>query len=217
MRDELTDIFTKVGRLQYILLFLVVSGFIFFGKPFIAFWAGNGYEDSYYVAVLLMLGATVPYMQNVGIEIQRSQDKHYFRGILYLSIAVVNLIVSIALCQLYGAIGCAIGTAAAMLVGNVVIMNIYYHKRCNIDILHFWKNILSIMKGQILPVAVGIVITRFVVIESIFMMLVWIGIYTALYCASVWLASMNKYEKELVLAPVRKVLGVLLKRKNEKA
>lgn len=217
LKYELTDLFTRVGRLQYLLLALIASGFVFFGKSFIGYWVGDGYGDSYIVAILLMLSATIPYIQNVGIEIQRSQNKHYFRGVLYLSIAVVNLVASIFLCQKYGAIGCAAATAVSFTIGNVVVMNIYYHKRCNIDIIHFWKNILSIMKGQILPVAVGVIIMRFADMSNIFMMFVWIAVYSTVYCLSVWLCSMNNYEKELVLTPVRKVLGIVVKRKHEKA
>ena len=217
LKYELTDLFTKVGRLQYLLLALVASGFIFFGKSFIGHWVGGEYGDSYIVAIMLMLSATIPYMQNLGIEIQRSQNKHYFRGVLYLSVAIVNLVSSIFLSQKYGAIGCALATAVSFVIGNVIIMNIYYHKRCNIDIIHFWKNILSIMKGQILPAAVGVLIMRFADMSNIFMMFVWIFVYTCVYCLSVWFLSMNKYEKELVLAPVRRIPGLLLKRKNEKS
>ena len=216
LKYELTDLFTRVGRLQYLLLVLIASGFVFFGKSFIGYWVGYGYGDSYIVAILLMLSATIPYIQNVGIEIQRSQNKHYFRGVLYLSIAVVNLVASIFLSQKYGAVGCAAATAVSFTIGNVVVMNIYYHKRCNIDIIHFWKNILSIAKGQVLPVVVGVLIMRFADMSNIFMMFVWIAVYSTVYCLSVWLCSMNNYEKELVLTPVRKVLGIV-KRKHEKA
>lgn len=40
----LTDIFTKVGRIQFIVLGLILSGFIFFGYPFIKMWAGNEHK-----------------------------------------------------------------------------------------------------------------------------------------------------------------------------
>ena len=38
--QELTNLFTRVGRIQFILLSLVCSGLIFFGQPFINMWAG---------------------------------------------------------------------------------------------------------------------------------------------------------------------------------
>lgn len=214
-RDVLTALFTKIGRIQFILLGLIMTGIIFFGKPFIYFWAGEGYSDAYAVVLLLSVPCTVPLIQNIGIEIERALNIHKFRCILYLIMALGNLGLTIYLAPIYGAIGAAVGTAISFVICQGVIINIHYHKHCNINILHFWKNILSITKGLILPVAIGIIIMRFVTIDSIFIMLVWIVVYTAVYCLSVWLLSMNGYEKELILAPVKKILGLVFKRKNE--
>lgn len=216
-RRELTALFTKIGRLQFLLLGLLITGIIFFGRSFIGHWAGDGYGNAYYVVMLLAIPCTIPLMQNIGIEIERALNIHKFRCIVYLFMAIANLSFSIVMCQRYGEIGVAIGTAISFVICQGVIINIHYHKRCNIDIIHFWKNILSIMKGQILPVAVGVIIMRFADMSNIFIMFVWIAVYSTVYCLSVWLCSMNNYEKELVLTPVRKVLGIVVKRKHEKA
>ena len=45
---ELTELFTKVGRIQFIILMLVVCGFVFFGQPFINLWAGDEYREARY-------------------------------------------------------------------------------------------------------------------------------------------------------------------------
>ena len=87
--NELTRLFTKVGRVQYLILALIGSGLIFFGKPFIGFWAGKGYGESYYVALLLTLPSTIALIQNLGIEIQRAENKHQFRSIAYLIMAFI--------------------------------------------------------------------------------------------------------------------------------
>ena len=51
-RIQLTELFNRVGRLQFIILSLIASGIIFFGKFFIVgIWAGNGYDNSYFVAL----------------------------------------------------------------------------------------------------------------------------------------------------------------------
>ena len=66
-------LFTKVGRIQFIVLGLILSGFIFLGRPFIYLWAGEEYEISYYVALFLIIPVTVPLIQNLGIEIQTAK------------------------------------------------------------------------------------------------------------------------------------------------
>lgn len=205
-RKRITDLFVKVGRIQFLILSLLATGLIFFGKPFIALWAGGGYEESYNVTLLLTLPATIALMQNVGIEIQRAQNKHKFRSIVYLLMAIANLIISIFACQKWGPTGAASGTAISLIVANGLIMNIYYHKKCNINILAFWKNILRMCLGLIIPCFTGILIMQYMDFSRTYMLFVGIGIYTVIYAISMWLLSMNKYERSLVLKPIKRVI-----------
>lgn len=205
-RKELTGLFTKVGRIQFAVLALIASGMVFFGRPFIAFWAGPGYEDSYYVALLLILPASIALIQNIGIEIQRAQNNHKFRSIAYIIMALLNLAISIFLCQLWGAVGAALGTAISLVVANGLIMNIYYHKKCRVDILCFWKSILRLSLGMVPAIGAGFVIVRLMDLSRTLILLVGIGIYTLIYCGGMWLMGFNRYEKDLILKPVRKLL-----------
>lgn len=196
---QLTDIFVRVGRIQFLVLALVASGVIFFGKPFILnIWAGEGYRDSYYIAILLIVPATIALTQNLGIEIQRAENKHQFRSIAYFFMALVNLGLSIYLCQIYGAIGSAIGTAISLIVANGLVMNIFYYKKCHINVITFWKNILSISKGLVLPITFGIVINFSFDLNRRPIFLFGILLYVIVYSFSMWLFGMNEYEKGLI-------------------
>lgn len=206
LRSELSALFVKVGRVQFLILALVASGIIFFGKPFILFWAGSGYEDAYYVALLLVLPSTIVLTQKVGIDIQRALNRHKFRSLVYLVMALGNLIVSIYLCQKYGAVGAAIGTAFVLVVANGFIMNVYYHKKCYIDVISFWKNILRMSLGLIIPICFGILINIFVDTYNLLYMFISIFSYTAVYCVSMWFLGMNKYEKNLIKKPIKNLL-----------
>lgn len=202
---QLSGLFIKIGRIQFALLALIASGLIFFGKAFIRYWAGEGYGEAYYVALLLIIPITIPLIQNVGIEIQRAKNKHQFRSIVYLIMAVMNLVLSIFLCQKYGAIGSAVGTAISLVIANGIIMNIYYQKELKIEIVVFWKNILKMSIGLVVPIIIGILIMRFISISSIWVLLGLIIGYTMIYCASMWLLGLNRYEKELICKPLRKI------------
>lgn len=203
---ELTNLFIKVGRIQFLILMLIASGMVVFGKDFIRFWVGNGYEESYYVILLLMLPASIPLIQNLGIEIQRAADKHKFRSIVYLVMAICNLIMTIYLCQRYGAVGAAIGTGVSYILANGLLMNWYYIRKMGIDILQFWKNILRIALGMLPAFAVGAAIMICVSFPTVWYMLVFILLYTTVYVSCVWLFSMNSFEKDLIAKPVNKVL-----------
>lgn len=202
---QLSDLFIKIGRIQFALLALIASGLVFWGKAFIRYWAGVEYDEAYYVALLLIIPITIPLIQNVGIEIQRAKTKHQFRSIVYLIMAVMNLFLSIFLCQKYGAIGSAIGTAISLVIANGLIMNIYYQKKLNVNIVLFWKNILRMSIGLMVPAIIGILTMRFVTISSIWVLFGLIIGYTLIYCASMWLLGLNSYEKELICKPLRKI------------
>ena len=205
-RSLLTGLFTKVGRLQFMLLGLIASGLCFFGEYFITrIWAGEGYNDSYWVALLLILPASIALIQNIGIEIQRAENKHKFRSIAYAIMALVNLGLSIYLCKIYGAVGSAVGTAVSLILANGIIMNIYYHKKCNIDILSFWKSILQMARGIILPIALGIFLRSSIHDASVICFVGMIALYTIVYITSMWFLGMNEYEKNLILKPIRKL------------
>ena len=207
-REQLTELFIRVGRIQFLLLGLVGSGLVFFGKPFILnFWAGAEYGDSYVVALLLTLPASIALIQNLGIEIQRAKNLHRFRAVAYAVMAGLNLALSIYLCQLYGAIGSAIGTAISLIVANGLIMNLYYHRKCNLDILAFWKAIFPLILGLAIPVGFGILLQNLVNLDRTVVFFLGILAYTAVYCASQWLIGMNSYEKGLILTPIRSFLA----------
>ena len=96
---------------------------------FIKLWAGKDYLDSYPITLLLIIPATVPLTQNIGIEIQKAKNMHQFRSWVYILIALANLIISIPLIDRFGGVGGALGTAISLLIGNGVVMNWYYHYR----------------------------------------------------------------------------------------
>ena len=204
-RNALTKFFVKVGRLQYLLLALIASGVVFFGKQFIHFWAGEGYEKSYYIALILILPSIISLTQNVGIEIQRAENRHHYRAYIYGAMALLNLTLSIFLCQIWEGIGAAIGTGLASLVANGIIMDVVYHKKININILEYWKNILHQTLGMIGPFIIGALIMKFADMGSLVKLAFWIFVYVIIYAVFVWPVSMNKFEKELFLGAIKKL------------
>ena len=196
--SELNSLFVKIGRIQFLILALVASGVVIFGRPFLYFWVGKGYEDSYYVALLLIITGSISLIQTLGIEIQRAQNNHQFRSIAYLIMAFINLAISIFLCQLYGAIGSALGTAISIIIANGFIMNIYYHKKCGINVIVFWKNIIRMSFGLILPIGISFLLSNYFNYYSKTGFVGGVLIYTLVYCISMWFVSMNEYEKSLI-------------------
>lgn len=203
---ELTTLFIKVGRVQFMVLSLIVSGLIFFGQPFINMWAGKEYSDAYYIVLLLIVPVTIPLIQNLGIEIQRAKNMHKFRSWVYLFIAILNVILSIPLSKLYGGIGSALGTAVSLIIGNGLIMNWYYHYRVGLNMKSFWHQIVRLAISLIPPLISGLIIFLFIDLYNISLFLLYGSVYVIIFIASVWFLGMNKYEKNLITYPVMKIL-----------
>lgn len=206
--SELSKLFTKVGRIQFVIMALILSGFVFFGQPFIRVWAGAEYSDSYYVTLLLIAPVTIPLIQNLGIELQRAKNKHKTRSVVYFCIAIINVFISIPLIKVFGPAGAACGTAIGLVAGNVLFMNWYYHKKIGLDMLYFWKNILGFFPALIAPCVVGILLMGIVQNANVGIMLLCIMLYVFVYCGSMWKFGMNEYEKNLIVKPVKKVINL---------
>lgn len=203
---KITQLFTRIGRIQFMVLALILEVYLFFGKFFINVWAGPGYAESYVIGGLLIFAVTIEGIQTAGIEIQRAKYLHKFRAVLCFFMALGNILLSIPLCIRYGATGASIGTVISLVIGNGIIMNIYYHKKVGINVIYFWKNIISLLPALILPTVFGIFANIKFPLSSIPGFIAEAGIMCALYCLSMWFIGMNASEKQLISGPLSKIL-----------
>lgn len=201
---EFTDLFIKIGRVQFILMALIDSGIVFFGKQFIYLWVGENYSDTYYVVLCLVLPAFIPCIQNIALEIQRAKNKHQFRSIIYLIIASINILISIPLSKMFGPIGAALGTTISLIIGNCIIMNWFYHTCLGLNIIQFFKNILSMFPSLIVPIILGSFIKLNINILSWGKLIMYIIFYTITYFINIWLFAMDKNEKNKLIGYVKR-------------
>ena len=150
----------------------------------------------------MVIPVLIPRIQNIGIEMQLALNKHQFRSIIYLLIAINNVAISIPLAQRWGAVGAAMGTAISLLVGNGLIMNIFYHKVLRINMKYFWKEITKTWKGFVLPAILAVFIMRYVKFETVTIFIFSVIVFAAVYCVSVFLLSCNEEEKRMILSMV---------------
>lgn len=199
-----SDLFVKIGRIQYIIIAYILGGFLLVGQEFINIWAGPGYESAFRIACVMIIPFTFPLIQNTGISILQAQNRQKFRSVMYLIAALVNIVISIPLGKIYGGLGCAAGTAVEIVVGGIIIMNIYYHKQIHLDIPGFWKEIIHITIPAAAVFCFCYGISRWVGGNGIRFILMNGLIYTAIYIPAVWFLGMNKYERTLFSSPLKK-------------
>jgi len=209
--EEFTDIFIKTGRIQYIIMALIITGFILFGKYFITMLYGESYKEAYYMACILMIPVTIPLIQNVGLNIMQAKNKYKFRTIVFLFIAIANIMISIPLAKIYGGIGTSIGTAISLIIGQGIIMNIYYQNTIHINIKEFWMEILKMTIPVIICFLIGILVNKLIGNINVIIYALKILIYVAVYGILMWNLGMNLNEKDLF----KKMMDTFLKKRRK--
>src|SRR5690625_1958890 len=195
--EELTDILIKTGRIQFIILGLVLSGFILIGKDFLYIWAGPNYDHSWIIGLIVMIPLTVVLTQTIGITILQAKNLHKFRAIIYLIIAIINTFISIFLSKQYGSIGAAVGTSLSLIMGNIIVINLYYHYKVKLNMVRFYNELMDgLLFAIILSLLLGSVL-NLIQVETWLSLVVQGTIYTALYTLILWFIGINNSEKRL--------------------
>ncbi|MDO5547649.1 MAG: oligosaccharide flippase family protein [Eubacteriales bacterium] len=208
--EPVNAIMKKVGRIQFLVMSLILSGFICYGKRFLWLWAGSNYTDAqkaeaYYICLIVMVPILIPLIQNIGISILQAMNKHAFRSVVYFAIAIANVAASIPLAQRFGGLGCAVATSGAMIIGNIIIINIYYVKVIHLDVLGFAAEIARLLPVMLVMIGYGVLSNWLLPGGGWLLLGAKILLYAALFFALSWKFSMNDYEKQLVAGPVRKL------------
>ena len=208
-REEISSLFIRTGRIQYIVMALILSGFVVFGHDFILLWAGEEYTDAYSIALLFFIALTVPMIQNLGITILQARNQMKFRALSYLVIGAVSLLLQLLLSKHYGALGCSWGIVGALLAGQGVVMNWYYHFRQGLDMVAFWKEIAKMSVVPFMMCLTAKLLLVHIPLDSWKSLGTAIVIYMAVYVPLFCRFGMNRYEYGLFMAPVRKFTNYL--------
>ena len=206
-KEEWSNLFIRIGRLQFLIIGLIVSGFSVLGQVFIDLWAGPEYADAFWVAVLTMFPLCIPLIQNTGLSIVTAQNKHQFRSIVYLIIAIANVVSTYLVVPSMGIIGAALCSCVSYLLGQGLVMNIYYYKVTGLDIPRFWDNILRMAFIPAGMLIAGQFVMKYVTLNSWLTFLMGVAVYTGIYAVLMYLFAMNDYEKDILRKPIQKIFN----------
>ena len=192
---QISDMFIRIGRIQYTVMAFLLSGFILFGRQFVSLWAGEGYEQVYAIALIFFFPTLIPLIQNTGISILQARNQMQFRSVMLVCVAVASLVLQIMLARQYGAIGCAVAVGAANFIGQGVVLNVYYRNVQKIAIGRFWREIAKMSVVPIVLTVAGWFIIERLALVSVAKLVVGIVIYSAIYIPIFWHFSMNESER----------------------
>lgn len=192
---EMEKILTSISRIQAMVIMLILTGIILYGKPFILLWLGEEYVDAYYVMLLTLIPYSLELMGNVRNIFLQVNHLYWYRAIVIFMIAVVNIIITIYAIKMWGMIGAAASTGFAVIMGYSAVNYILWVK-LKINIFSYLKNLF---KG-ILPVIIIALITGELFssdsIDSWWGLLIHILLYTLFYTLLIRYIAMNDDEKQ---------------------
>lgn len=203
--NKLMNTLVKVSRIQFFIAIFILIGFILVGKPFIKLWAGDGYEVSYYIALFIMIPQIFSITQSLFATMLEAMNKHKIKSFIYLSVSILNLLLSIIFVKSYGAIGCALSTAIGMTI-NALLNNIYYTYNLKLDMKYYWKEILKLVRPTIICFFIAkIVIVNNMIINSYISIFIFVILFSIVYIIIYWMFGFKNYEKIFLLSIIKKV------------
>ena len=144
---QLQNEMVRIGRYSFAVLGVIFVGFMINGKAFLALWIGEGYTQSYYVSLILMLAYIFILTENIGTQILWAKNRHQLQSVVKFAIVVLNIILTVLLIKWKPLIGATIGTFISLVVGDVLCMNLVFKKEVGISLKEYY---LGLFKG-ILP------------------------------------------------------------------
>ncbi|MFZ7942507.1 oligosaccharide flippase family protein [Neobacillus sp. 19] len=194
----ISDQFIKLSRFQFIIGCFIYGGFLYIGKDLIILWAGKGYNNSYYIALIIMTSLLFAVVQNSAIAVVQAKNLNHFRSIAQLIIALINIGLTIPLSIKYGGLGAAIATSVTYLIGNNIIMTIYYHKKAKLNMIELWLQLIRFVPSFLILMILLIFINLIDFSGSYFSLIVKVILYSGFYFTTIYIFNMNKYEKSFI-------------------
>ena len=130
---QLENLVIRVGKLQFALLGAALCGFVVLGNEFFNLWLGSGYDDCYWLVLILIIPVTIPLIQNVSLSILRARTLMGFRTLSLVYSMVINCVLTFFGPIRYGYFAAAVGTSISTIVGSIISMNIYYYKKLGMN------------------------------------------------------------------------------------
>ena len=124
---------TKIGRIVFMMLGLIYIVFLVNGSTFIHLWVGDGYEKSFFAALIILFPLVFTLPQRIGTNLLWALNKHKIQALVSITVAIINIGTSIVfIIFLDDIIGAAIGTAIATITGDFIMMNYIFKKEMKV-------------------------------------------------------------------------------------
>lgn len=205
--NQMLNLMVKITRIQLILLGLIYVVFLINGQAFIRLWVGESKELAFVVSAVIMFPQLLFLSQSIGSHLLWALNKHKIQAMLQFAVSIVNICVTVILVNVINpVVGAAIGSAVAMLLGNVVVCAYIYKKEIGISIIAYYRGqFKGILPCLLLTALLGYLFTTFVPLgESWISFIIRCAFAVLVYIVSMLIIGLNKDEKRMIFNKIGK-------------
>lgn len=147
-RDRLRRLYLDGTRWMSVGTGLIGGCLFFLGEDFLRLWmgakyvAGDRYTSSAVILAILTGGSLVRNLQNSGLQVLNGMRRVGFMAKLMVIEAVLNLGLSIFLCQRYGIVGVALGTLFPAILTQGFLQPFYLGRELGVKFVTYLRNAL---------------------------------------------------------------------------
>lgn len=132
---ELTRTLVAPCRLVVMIGGTLLFGFFAIGKQFITIFYGASKQSAWGYALLIAIPMFINMTNGVIINVLDVTNKRLARSLSLAGTTLLNIVITLILIPKYGILGVAIGTATSLILGNILVMNIYYKKSLKLNVI----------------------------------------------------------------------------------
>lgn len=205
-QDSMQLLAVRVGRIQLLVTGAIIVVFAAIGRDFVQCWVGSDYSTLWLCTLLLILPELVELPTMIEGTALVAAGKVKERGLVYVGMAITNIILGYALSGPFGAVGACLAICIAYCV-RTAGMCLLYGRFLG---FRFGQFVANIYFGWLMPAAVTFVVGF--VMSHLLHFGGWAGfafealIESAVYCSACWLAFMTNSEKQQMLQMLRSVV-----------
>ena len=202
--ESLQTLMTKVGRIQLYVVGLIFVGFLTLGQHFVDLWMGPQYSKLYACTIVLIIPSVFELPQMIGATAVEASANVRWRALIFIAMAVANIIMSLLLGGVWGAFGVSLSICIAYLI-RTICMNFIYKIKLGIKITCFFRETFF---PWIVPAAVAMFVGFSLGFLDLGRGWLDLGIkavaVSIVYFLLLRALSFNRYEKDLLLKAIRK-------------
>ena len=205
-RESIMSLMTKVGRIQIMIIGLIIIGFVGLGGEFVTLWLGQGYEKVYPTVVLLIIPSFFHLPQLIGGNAILAMNKVKQQAYVFVAMGVINLILGYFLAGLWGAIGYAIAVFVSYMI-RTIGLNVIYYRDLKLDIFRFFKDSFLQMTPALVVSCVAAYCVHLLQLRTWLSWGAGVVAVTAVYFGIMYLWAMNKEERNTFIGPLKSMFS----------